>query len=325
MFEGNRVTAHTRSRYPIFQSPMTWIARAPLVSAVSAAGGMGLLENSVRDLAVTTREFAAIRASTNQPFGVNLPVRYLQMDPVEERAIIDWLLGQGVHFVTTSAGDPNRYTRMLKDAGVVVYHATATLRGALKAAEAGVDGLIVEGAESAGLRNPEEVHTFALLQAVREKVDLPIVAAGGIVDGRGMAAAFALGAEGVTMGTRFVASLESPVHANYKHAIVAAPITGTSLTDNPPRARSRGLRTPYAIEVSEGKRERLPRNATLDMLYVKGDVENTSGAAGESAGLIHEIKSVRQIIDDTIEGFWREIDRLAGLRTRSADGQTGRA
>ncbi len=298
MFDGNRVTAHTRSRYPIFQSPMTWIARAPLVSAVSAAGGMGLLENSVSDLTVTTREFAAIRAATNRPFGVNLPVRYLQADP--------------------SAGDPGRYTRLLKDAGVIGYHATATLRGALKAVDAGVDGLIVEGAESAGMRNPEEVHTFALLQAVREKVDVPIVAAGGIVDGRGMAAAFALGAEGVTMGTRFVASIESPVHTNYKNAIVGAPITGTLLMDNPPRARSRGLRTPYATEVNEGTRERLPRSATLDLLYVQGDVDNTSGAAGESAGLIHEIKPVRQIIDETITGFWREIDRLASLRPQRA-------
>lgn len=317
MFDGNRVTAHTRSRYPIFQSPMTWIARAPLVTAVSAAGGMGLLENSIRDLTVTTKEFTAIRAATNQPFGVNLPIRYLQMDPKEEMAIIDWLLGQGIHFVTTSAGDPTRYTRLLKDAGVTVYHATATLRGAIKAVEeAGVDGLIVEGAESAGIRNPEEVHTFALLQAVRERVDVPLVAAGGIVDGRGMAAAFALGAEGVTMGTRFVASHESPVHINYKNAIVAAPVTGTIMTDNPPRARSRGLRTPYSVEVAEGRRERLARGSLIDALYVNGDVDNTSGAAGESAGLIHEIKSVREIIDHTIAGFWREIDRLAALRPR---------
>jgi enoyl-[acyl-carrier protein] reductase II len=316
MFEGNRVTAHTRSRYPIFQSPMTWIARAPLVTAVSSAGAMGLLENSIRDLAITKREFGAIRAATNQPFGVNLPIRYLQMDPKEEDAIISWLLEQGIHFVTTSAGDPTRYTRRLKDAGVVVYHATATLRGAQKAVDAGVDGLIVEGAESAGIRNPEEVHTFALLQAVREKVDVPIVAAGGIVDGRGMAAAFALGAEGVTMGTRFVASFESPVHPNYKNAIVAAPITGTIMTDNPPRARSRGLRTPYSIGVADGTRERHARNITLDALYVNGDVDNTSGAAGESAGLIHEIKPVQQIVDETIAGFWREIDRLAALRQR---------
>jgi enoyl-[acyl-carrier protein] reductase II len=321
MFEGNRVVAHTRSRYPIFQSPMTWIARAPLVSAVAAAGGMGLLENSIADLSVTTREFAAIRAATNAPFGVNLPVRYLQANESEEQKIIDWLLGQNIHFVTTSAGDPTRYARRLKDAGVIVYHATANLRGAIKAVEAGVDGLIVEGAESAGIRNPDEIHSFALLQAVREKVDVPIVAAGGIVDGRGMAAAFALGAEGVTMGTRFVASVESPVHANYKQAIVDAPITGTILVDNPPRARSRGLRTAYATAVAEGKQERLPPRAQLDMLYVKGDVENTSGAAGESAGLIHEIKPVRQIIDDTITSFWREIDRLAAMRPSAASGR----
>ena len=208
----------------------------------------------------------------------------------------------------------------MKGAGVTVYHATANLRGALKAVDAGVDGLIVEGAESAGLRNPDEIHSFALLQAVREKVDVPIVAAGSIVDGRGMAAAFALGAEGVTMGTRFVASLESPVHQNYKKAIVAAPITGTIMTDNPPRARSRGLRTPYSEAVAAGKQERHPPMATLEMLYINGDVDNTSGSAGESAGLIHEIKSVRQIVDDTITGFWRELDRLAALRpTRAED------
>src|SRR4030095_8275375 len=100
MFDGNRVTAHTRSRYPIFQSPMTWIARAPLVSAVSAAGGMGLLENSIADLSVTTREFTAIRAAPTQRFGVTLPVRYLQANQEMEKKIIDWLLGQGIHFVT---------------------------------------------------------------------------------------------------------------------------------------------------------------------------------------------------------------------------------
>ncbi|GGC77305.1 NAD(P)H-dependent flavin oxidoreductase [Chelatococcus reniformis] len=314
MFEGNRVVAHTRARYPIFQSPMTWIARAPLVSAVSAAGAFGLLESTSRDLAMTTREFNAIRAATNQPFGVNLPVRYLKDDPKEEKAIIDWLLAQNIHFVTTSAGDPGRYVRTLKDAGVTVYHATATLYGAQKAVDVGVDGLIVEGAESAGVRNPDEVHSFALLQAVREKTTVPLVAAGGIVDGRGMAAAFALGAEGVTMGTRFVASTESPVHLNYKNAIVAAPITGTLMLDNPPRARARGLRTPYAEGVSGGEREPLPPMAILEKLYVGGDVDNTSGAAGESAGLIHEIKSVRDIVEDTVAGFWREIDRLAALR-----------
>jgi enoyl-[acyl-carrier protein] reductase II len=292
---------------------MTWIARSRLVSAVSAAGAFGLLESSVRDLRVTSREFRAIRAATDAPFGVNLPVRFLKDDPIEESRIIDWLVEHGVRFVTSSAGDPTRYTRRLHDAGVTVYHSTATLRGAIKAVDAGVDGLIVEGAESAGLRNPDEVHSFALLQAVRERVDVPIIAAGGIVDGRGMAAAFALGAEGIAMGTRFVASHESPVHENYKAALVAATITGTSMLDYPPRARGRGLRTPFAEAAAQG-RELTQLSALLTDLYVDGDVENTAGAAGESVGLIHEVKSVEEIVDDTVRTFWKQIDRLASLR-----------
>ena len=328
MFDGNRVTAHTRSRYPIFQSPMTWIACSPLVTAVvSKAGAMGLLENSIRDLEVTKKEFyrdlccdqPAIR---RQPADLLLPAdgipglrRRRSSTGCSARGSISSPLRPAIRRATT---------KLLKARG---RHGLITpprpLRGAQKAVDAGVDGLIVEGAESAGVRNPDEVHSFALLQAVREKVDVPIVAAGGVVDGRGMAAAFALGAEGVTMGTRFVASVESPVHPNYKNAIVEAPITGTIMTDNPPRARSRGLRTAYSVEVAEGKRERLPRNATLDMLYVQGDVDNTSGAAGESAGLIHELKSVQQIVDDTIASFWREIDRLASLRRPASSVRAG--
>ncbi|CAN5304785.1 nitronate monooxygenase family protein [soil metagenome] len=314
MFHGNRVVAHTGVAYPIFQAPMTFIARAPLVAAVAEAGGLGLLETSSADLNVTTHEFTAIRKATDKPFGVNLPVQMLKRDLDEEKAIIAWLLDQGIRFVTTSAGDPSRYIEQLKNAGVIVYHATATLHGAIKAVAAGVDGVVVEGAESAGIRNPDEIHSFALLQAVRENVDVPIVAAGGIVDGRGMAAAFALGAEGVAMGTRFVASAESPVHTNYKDAIVAAPSAGTLITDLPPRARFRGLKTEYAIEAHEGRRERRPTRSVLQDLYVDGDVDNTSGPAGESSGLIHKVETVKQIIDDTVSGFWREIDRLAALR-----------
>jgi enoyl-[acyl-carrier protein] reductase II len=304
-----RVTDLLGTRYPVVQAPMGWIARSKLASAVSNAGGMGIIETSSGELDQVRLEIEKMRDLTDQPFGVNIAQAFVR-DP----SIVEFVVDQGVRFVTTSAGDPTRYTAQLKAAGLTVFHVVPTLAGALKAVAAGVDGLVVEGGEGGGFKNPREVSSMVLLPLVASKVDVPIVAAGGIVDGRGMAAAFALGAEGVTMGTRFVASFESPVHLNYKQAIVAAPITGTALTDNPPRARSRGLRTPYATEVAEGKRERLARNATLDMLYVNGDVDNTSGAAGESAGLIHEIKSVRQIVDDTVASFWREIDRLARLR-----------
>src|SRR5690606_22155285 len=139
------------------------------------------------------------RERTDRPFGVNLPVKFLRRNPEAEEKVIDVIAELGVRFVTTSAGDPGRYAARLKAAGLTVYHAVPSVQGALKALDAGVDGLIVEGGESGGIRGLEPVHSFVLLQAVREQVDLPIVAAGGIVDGRGMAAAFALGAEGVAM------------------------------------------------------------------------------------------------------------------------------
>jgi enoyl-[acyl-carrier protein] reductase II len=313
-FAGNRVVRDTGARFPILQAPMTWIARAPLVAAVSAAGGLGLLECTSADLALARREFAAIKAATDAPFGLNLPVRFLKMSEEVEAAILAWVATERVHFVTTSAGDPRRYIERLKDAGAIVYHATPSLEGALKAEDAGVDGLIVEGAESAGIRAPDGPHSFVLLQAVRERCALPIVAAGGVVDGRGMAAAFALGAEGVAMGTRFVASSESPVHAAYKAAIVAAASNGTLPVPQPPRAVMRVLRSPLSELVQAGEVARSATRNTIEALYVGGDTENAMGTAGESAGLIHAVKPVADIIGDTVAGFWRELDRLAAMR-----------
>ncbi|MDH3644727.1 MAG: nitronate monooxygenase [Gammaproteobacteria bacterium] len=320
MFAGNRVVAHTGSEYPIIQAPMTWIARAQLSAAVSAAGGLGVMETSSVDVEVTSREYQAIKAATDRPFGVNLPILFLRQNEEMERTIISWIIEHGVRFVTTSAGNPRRHVQQLKDAGVIVYHAVPTLDAALKAEDAGVDGLIVEGAESGGIRNAEEVNSFVLLQAVRERVSLPIVAAGGIVDGRGMAAAMALGADGVTMGTRFVASLESPVHQNYKDAIVEASVDGTFLLPRPPRAKFRTLKTRAAMEMAEALANPQSDNSpgrlsnVIDGLYIGGDVENTMGTAGQSSALVHEIKPVQQIIDETVAGFWREIDRLAAMR-----------
>jgi len=320
MFAGNRVVAHTGALYPIIQAPMTWIARAQLTAAVSAAGAIGVMETSSVDVEITRREYEAIRAATDRPFGVNLPILFLRQNEEMERAILAWIIDHGVRFVTTSAGNPRRHVQQLKDAGVIVYHAVPTLDAALKAEDAGVDGLIVEGAESAGIRNQEEVNTFVLLQAVRERVELPIVAAGGIVDGRGMAAAMALGAEGVAMGTRFVASVESPVHRNYKDAIVAASVDGTMLLPRPPRAKFRTLRTPAAMDfaaaLANPQSERAPARLgnVIEGLYIGGDVDNTMGTAGQSAALVHEIKPVKAIIEDTVAGFWREVDRLAAMR-----------
>ncbi|MFP6837709.1 MAG: nitronate monooxygenase [Pseudomonadales bacterium] len=320
MFADNRVVAHTGALYPIIQAPMTWIARSQLTAAVSSAGGIGVMETSSVDVEITRREYEAIQAATDRPFGVNLPILFLRQNEEMERAIIAWIIEHGVRFITTSAGNPRRHVRQLKDAGVIVYHAVPTLDTALKAEDAGVDGLIVEGAESAGIRNAEEVNTFVLLQAVRERVDLPIVAAGGIVDGRGMAAAMALGADGIAMGTRFVASTESPVHQNYKNAIVEASVDATMLLPRPPRAKFRTLKTAAAVEFADamagGESNPAPSRLgnVIDGLYIGGDVENTMGTAGQSAALVHEVKPVRAIIDETVAGFWREVDRLAAMR-----------
>jgi enoyl-[acyl-carrier protein] reductase II len=312
--KNNRVVRDTGAQYPIIQAPMAWIARSQLVTAVSAAGALGLLESSSRDPDIFGRELAAVRDTTTCPFGVNLAIKFLKGDAEAERRVLDQVISSGVRFVTTSAGDPGRYVKQLHEAGIVVYHAVPSLEGALKARDAGVDGLIVEGGESAGIRGPEPVHTFVLLQAVRERVDLPIVAAGGIADGRGMAAAFALGAEGVTMGTRFVASRESPVHDNYKQAILDAPAGGTLALAFPPGATSRVLKTELARRFAAGERiEELSRTIFKD-LYQDGRIDIAMGSAGESSALIHRIEPVATIVESTVAQFWRIVDGLSALR-----------
>lgn len=314
-FQGNRVIRDTGSAYPIIQSPMAWIARSSLVSAVSSAGAMGILETSSGDLAAVQREYDIIRARTQNPFGINLAIKFIKDRPEVEQQVLGWALDGRVKFVTTSAGDPRRYVQRIKDAGVTVYHAVPTLEGALKAEDAGVDGLVVEGGESGGVRGADAVHSFALLQAVRERTDLPIVAAGGIADGRGMAAAFALGAEGVAMGTRFVASAESPVHENYKQGIVDASPSGSMAVPMGGRTITHVLRTPLAEAIARGEAQ--SGNALRD-LYIDGRLDLAIGSAGESAGLIHAVKPVAQIVDDTVAGFWREIERLSRLLTPAA-------
>ena len=218
----NRVTRMLGVELPIIQAPMGWIARSGLASAVSNAGGMGIIETSSGELEVIREEIRKMRDLTDKPFGVNIAQAFVR-DPNIARFVID----QGVRFVTTSAGSPTKYTAVLKEAGLTVFHVVPTLSAALKAVAAGVDGLIVEGSEGGGFKNPRDVATMVLLPLIRSKVDVPIIAAGGFVDGPTMAAAFALGAEGIQMGTRMVSALESPVHQNWKQAIVDAQETDT--------------------------------------------------------------------------------------------------
>lgn len=303
----NRVLAHTGARYPIIQAPMGWIARAPLASAVSRAGGLGIIETSSGETENCQAEIRKMSA-TGLPFGVNLPIRFLRDD-----AMLKFVCASGVKFVTTSAGSPARFIQPLKDAGITVYHAVPTLDAALKCVDAGIDGLVVEGAEGGGFKNPEEVSTLVLLQAIRAQVDVPLVAAGGICDGRGMAAAFALGAEAIQMGTRFVSCTESPVHANYKQAIVQARETGTWVLNKKSTPCIRALKSQRTQAIhDEGL---MPADALSGILrvYFEGDMEAAPALAGQSAGLIDAVKSAQEIIDGTVAEFFAITARLGAL------------
>jgi enoyl-[acyl-carrier protein] reductase II len=296
----NRITELLGVEYPIIQAPMGWIARAQLASAVSNAGGLGIIETSSGQLEEVRAEIIKMRELTDKPFGVNIAQAFVR-DP----GIVDFVVDQGVKFVTTSAGDPNKYCGPLKAAGLTVFHVVPTLAGALKAIEAGVDGLVVEGGEGGGFKNPKDVALMVLLPLIRSKVDVPIVAAGGMVCGRTMAAAFALGAEAVQMGTRMVSAAESPVHQNWKDAIINAKETDTLfLNRHGPGPALRALRTDRTEkrDVTPSDNIMGEMRGVLD-LYFGGDMEAAIALSGQVAGRIDTVKPSKQIIDEVMEEF----------------------
>ena len=296
----NRITELLGVEYPIVQAPMGWIARAPLASAMSNAGGMGIIETSSGQLEEVRGEIAKMRDLTDKPFGVNIAQAFVR-DP----GIVDFVASQGVRFVTTSAGDPNKYCAPLKAAGMTVFHVVPNLAGALKAIAAGVDGLVVEGGEGGGFKNGRDVALMVLLPLIREKVDVPIIAAGGMTCGRTMAAAFALGAEGIQMGTRMVSAAESPVHQNWKQAILAAKETDTVfLNRHGPGPALRALRTERTtrLELDPGDNIMGQMSRALD-LYFGGDMEAAIALSGQVAGRIDSVKPVAQIIAETVAEF----------------------
>ena len=294
----NRVTELLGVDVPIVQAPMGWIARAPLASAVSNAGAMGIIETSSGELDVIRDEIARMRELTDEPFGVNIAQAFVR-DP----SIVDFVVDQGVRFVTTSAGSPTRYTSQIKDAGLTVFHVVPSLRAAQKAVDAGVDGLIVEGGEGGGFKSPDPVSTMVLLPLVVSKVDVPVIAAGGFVDGPTMAAALVLGAEGVQLGTRMVSAAESPVHDNWKKAVIDAAETDTVFLNAHASPALRALRT----ATTESYRFDTERNAMGELLkaqelYFGGDMEASIALSGQVAGRIDSVRPVAEIIEDCARG-----------------------
>jgi len=295
--------------YPIVQAPMGWIARSQLASAVSNAGGLGIIETSSGELDEVKQEIARMRELTDKPFGVNIAQLFVR-DP----GIVDFVVEQGVTFVTTSAGDPTKYTKQLKSAGLTVFHVVPTLASALKAVDAGVDGLVVEGAEGGGFKNPRDVSTMVLLPLVAERVNVPIIAAGGITDGASMAAAFALGAHGVQMGTRMVSAKESPVHENWKNAIVNAAETDTVFLNRFGKPSLRALRTERTTRLEREDSFGMEELSRARDLYFGGDMEAAVALTGQVCGRITSVETVQDIIWSTAQQFH---DKVAALQQHS--------
>jgi enoyl-[acyl-carrier protein] reductase II len=291
----NRVTQLLGVEHPIVQAPMGYIARAQLASAVSNAGALGIIETSSGRLEEVRDEIAKMRDLTDKPFGVNVAQLF-----VRDNSIVDFVADNGVTFVTTSAGDPTKYTQALKDAGLTVFHVVPSLRGALKAVDAGVDGLVVEGNEGGGFKAPTGASTMVLLPLIASRVDVPIIAAGGVCDGRSMAAALTLGAEGVQMGTRMVSAAESPVHDNWKNLICSSTEGDTLLLNRNAPPAFRVLRTEFSESAEREGRAVIPQLERVHELYFDGNLEASFAFSGQVAGRITEVLPVKQILEDTI-------------------------
>lgn len=301
----NRIQALFGVQYPVVQAPMTYIARAELAAAVSEAGGLGMIETLTPEGQADLRR---VRKLTEKPVAANLMIQGWKKDP----SIVDILAESGMRHVFTSAGDPALFTARLHDAGMIVVHVVGSLRAALKAADAGVDALVVEGVEGGGFKSALGASTMVLLPLVVERIDLPIIAAGGMCDARSAAAAVVLGAEGVQMGTRMLASRESLVHANFKNAIVDANDSGTVLLDIPGNPTMRVLRTGLAARVAEHDPEVQLLGRVTD-LYFDGDLEASVANTGQVSSRIAELLPVTDIVRCT----WGDIEAvLNGARSR---------
>jgi len=297
---------------PIVQAPMGWIARSPLASAVSNAGGLGIIETSSGDLETIKGEITAMRDLTDKPFGVNLAQMFIRDLP----GMVEFVVENEISFVTTSAGDPSVLVPQLKELGITVFHVVPTVRGAEKAIDAGVDGLVVEGAEGGGFKNADGASSLVLVPEIAGRFDVPIIAAGGIVDGPSMAAAFAMGADAVQMGTRMVASAESPIHDNWKQSIVDGRETDTVMVNRHHRPAMRVLATQKATALDAANE---PASLDIEAMmgtYFGGDMESGFAMSGQVQGRIHAVEPVADVLRRT----WDDCQSiLRTLGTAAAD------
>lgn len=296
-----RITELLEIEYPLIQGGMAWVAEYHLASAVSEAGGLGIIGAGGAPAEFVREQIRKTRAVTNKPFGLNI----MLMNP-EAYAIAKVAAEEGVKVVTTGAGNPGKYMKMWKEAGVRVIPVVASVAMARMMERAGADGVVAEGMESGG--HIGSATTMTLVPQVADAVEIPVIAAGGIADGRGFAAAFMLGAEGVQIGTRFVVAKESIVHDNYKKKIIAArdidsEVTGMSHGHPVRQLRNQMTREYLKLEKAGASFEELEQ-LTLGALrkaVVEGDAVNGTLMAGQIAGLVKEEQSCREMVEEIME------------------------
>lgn len=298
--------------YPVIQGGMAWVADASLASAVSEAGGLGIIAGMNLDGEALRMEIRKTRELTDKTFGVNL----MLMSPYIEEAV-DVVCEEGVKVVTTGAGDPGRFMERLKAAGVKVICVVASVAQAKRCEAEGADALVAEGMESGG--HVGDLTTMTLVPQVRDAVKIPVIAAGGIADERGFAAALMLGASGVQMGTRFLTAKECNIHQNYKDMIIKARDIDTIVTGKRDGDAVRSLKNAmtreyYKLEMRGTPKEELTKMCvgSLRRAVVEGDVKNGSMMAGQIAGLVSDEKSCREIIVDICEGAERIFISVGG-------------
>ena len=303
----NRITELFKVQYPIVQAGMIWASGWRLASAVSNAGGLGLLGAGSMYPEVLREHIQKCQQATNKPFGVNIPMLYPDIDK-----LINLIIEMGVKIVFTSAGNPATWTALLKENGITVVHVVSSVKFALKAQQAGVDAVVAEGFEAGGHNGRDETTTLTLIPAVKEQLQIPLIAAGGIATGQAMLAAMVLGADGVQVGSRFVASHEASSHLLFKQKVVDAKEGDTQLTLKE-LAPVRMLKNEFYNEIQEAYK----RCASIEELKTllgrarakkgmfEGDLEEGELEIGQVSALIHDIKPAATIVADLMQEYYQ--------------------
>lgn len=314
--KNNRICQLFNIRYPIIQAGMIWCSGWELAAAVSNAGGLGLIGSGSMYPDILREHIRKCKTATQKPFGVNVPLLY---PDIEKH--IQIIIEEGVKIVFTSAGNPKTWTPLLKQHGITVVHVVPGTKYAIKAQEAGVDAVVAEGFEAGGHNGREETTTLTLIPAVRRVVQIPLIAAGGIGTGSAMAAAFALGAEGVQIGSRFVASIESSAHPNFKQAVVNAKEGDTILTLKK-LTPVRLIKNKFALTALEYENrgasaeelQQLLGRARAKKGMFEGDTEEGELEIGQVSAIIDDIKPAAQIIREIIDEYNQVIQRMCQLK-----------